>query len=228
MNTQEVNKARALYYGLFSSLFSFINDNEKYENIQNIITLLSANPIDEHSDKALKAMKIFLQEKGLEKLQEENNEVFFSLSTSFIPTTASFYAEGRDDGKKRVEMTNLILQSKFRKDSENFKEAEDHVSFIFSFLQTLIEQDFSQNENILINDIYINVLNDVIDLFIKKIYSHESSIFYKEAAILLKVFIELERTYLNIKINDNQKIDEEKSFHKSKKSFRKKKKRKET
>ncbi len=224
MNNQEVNRARALYYGLFSSLFSFINDKKKYENIQNTINILSTSPIDEHSDKALKAMKSFLQENGLKKLQEENNEVFFSLSTSFIPTTASYYAEGRDDGKRRLEMTNLILQTKFRKDSEKFKEAEDHISFIFTFIQTLIEEDYSQSENQIINDIYKIVMNDVIDLFIGKLYSHESSVFYKEVAILLKVFIELERAYLNIKIDDNEKINEEKNLHKSKKGFKKKRK----
>ncbi|WP_375723141.1 molecular chaperone TorD family protein [Arcobacter sp. KX21116] len=225
MNTQQLNKARALYYGLFSSLFSFIDNTEKYENIQNTINLLSQNPLDEYSDNALKMMKIFLQDKGQEGLQEENNDVFFSPSTSFIPTTASYYSEDRDDGQKRVEMTNLVLKSKFRKDNENFKEAEDHVSFIFSFLQTLIEQDFSENKNDLVNDVYLKILNDVIDLFIGKLYSHESSVFYKETAILLKVFIELERAYLNIKTNNNKVRNEEETYHRTKKNFKKKDKR---
>ncbi len=57
MDTTAINKARIIYYGLFSSLFSFSMGKEKYETIVNAVDLLQRNPIDEQSEKALSNMK---------------------------------------------------------------------------------------------------------------------------------------------------------------------------
>ncbi|SKB39164.1 TorD/DmsD family molecular chaperone [Malaciobacter marinus] len=226
MKSEELNKARAIYYGLFCSLFSFINEKKEYENIVNTIEFLSSNPIDEYSEKSFCNMKEFLKTKGIEGLKEESNDLFFSPSTTFIPVTASYYCEDRDDGEKRVQMTNLVLKSKFRKDNNNFKEAEDHICFILNFIQKLIEEDLSQDKNELIYEVYTQVLNEIIDSFIEKIYKHESSIFYKDVAVALKVFIELERALLNIAKTDSSKHRKQQElFHQKKKGFTKRAKR---
>ncbi|RXK00260.1 hypothetical protein CRU98_03630 [Arcobacter sp. CECT 8986] len=225
MNNIELNKARAVYYGLFSSLFSYINSEDEF-SIKNSIELLSQAPIDDNCKIAFEELNIFLQEKAMSGLVEENNQIFFSPSTTFIPVTASFYNEDRDDGQKRVEMTNIVLKSTFRKDSMSFREAEDHVCFIFSFIKNILEQDYSKINNDLVVETFSVVLNSFIDSFIQDVYNHEESDFYKNIAVILKVFIELERALLNIERPTEHKVRKQHDiFHKKKKGFTKKAKR---
>ncbi|RXJ91320.1 hypothetical protein CRV00_13890 [Malaciobacter molluscorum] len=226
MNNIELNKARAVYYGLFSSLFSYINSEKEFNEIKKSIELLSQVPIDENSKISFEELNSFLEEKGMTGLIEENNQIFFSPSTTFVPVTASFYNEDRDDGHKRVEMTSIVLKSTFRKDNTTFKEAEDHICFIFSFIQKLLEQDYSKINNELIIETFSVVLNSFIDSFIQDVYNHEESKFYKNIAIILKVFIELERALLNIEKPTEHKVRKQHDiFHKKKKGFTKKAKR---
>lgn len=224
MDSLQINKARIVYYGLFSSLFSYVENEDDYKKLVYTIGFLNENPIDEISKEALNNLKNFLEkDNAFTLLKEENNSVFFSPSSSFVPTTASYYLENRDDGQKRIEMTNLVLKSNFRKDTQNFKEAEDHIGFIFSFIEKLIGEDKTVLLNEDIQNVFSNILNNMIDEFIEKIYSHEDSCFYKDIAVLLKVFIELERTLLNIeKSETSKKRAQQEIFHKKKKSFKKK------
>lgn len=226
INTEKINRARVLYYGLFSSVFTFIDSKSEYDKVVHTIEFLSENPIDENSKVAFESLKEYFNNQGFEKLKEENNNLFFSPSTTFIPVTASFYEEDRDDGQKRVEMTNYILKSNFRKDSESFKEAEDHIAFIFEFLQKIIEQNIQEESIVLVNEVFANILNSIVDRFTENIYFHESSVFYKNIAIVLKVFMELERAYLDIKKveSTNTRVQQE-IFHQKKKGFTKRAKR---
>ncbi len=226
IDNQKLNKARVLYYGLFSSVFSFINSKSDYEKVIHTIEFLSQNPIDENSKVAFASIKDFFEKKGFEGLKEENNNLFFSPSTSFIPVTASFYEEDRDDGQKRVEMSGYVLKSNFRKNNESFKESEDHISFIFAFLQKVIEQDIKNDKNQLVLDVFSNILNTIVDRFIENVYFHESSVFYKNIAVILKVFIELERVYLDVKKVETTNIRvQQELFHQKKKGFTKRAKR---
>lgn len=226
INSEKINRARVLYYGLFSSLFTFIESKGDYEKVVHTINFLSQNPIDENSKVAFESLKEYFNNQGFEGLKEENNNLFFSPSTTFIPVTASFYEEDKDDGQKRVEMTNYVLKSNFRKDSDSFKEAEDHISFIFEFLQKVIEQNIQEEKNQLAVDVFSNILNGIVDRFIENIYFHESSMFYKNVAIILKVFIELERVFLDVKKVENAKTRvQQEIFHQKKKDFTKRAKR---
>jgi len=223
---EKINMARALYYGLFSSVFTFIEDEDDYKKILYTIEYLNKNPIDENSKLAFENIKEYLQEDGLKKLKEENNNLFFSPSTTFIPVTASYYEEDRDDGQKRVLMASYVLKSKFRKDESTFKEPEDHISFIFVFLQKMVEQNINKNKVQLVEDTFENILNPIIDRFIENIYTHENSYFYKNIAIVLKVFMELERVYLDIKKVETKKTRVQQNiFHKKRKEFTKRAKR---
>lgn len=64
MNNIELNKARAVYYGLFSSLFSYINSEKEFNEIKKSIELLSQVPIDENSKISFEELNSFLEEKG--------------------------------------------------------------------------------------------------------------------------------------------------------------------
>ena len=200
MDRKSINKARAVHYGLFCSVLGFFPNRDKYESIAETINLLSETPIDENCAKALIKMKKFLQKGGFEALKEENNMIFYSPVTSFIPTTASFYDEQRDDGKKHIQMVDYVLKSKFRRDISTCKEHEDHIEFILLFIQKLIEEDIAGDKDAskLVHDVFENILNEMVDEFSQKLYKHEKSDFYENMAIVMRVFMELEREYLNV------------------------------
>lgn len=200
MDNTTINRARIVYYGLFSSLFSFSMGKEKYDTIVRAVNILHQNAIDDQSEKALDNMKRRLKKGGFTALEQESDRVFFSPTTAFVPMTASFYHEQRDDGKKRVEMIDYLLQSTFRRNTKTYKEHEDHIEFVMQFLQKLIEQELQGNQTagLLAKKVFANILNPMVDEFADTLFRHDKSHFYKQAVLALRSFIDFERLYLNI------------------------------
>ena len=201
MNKEAINKARAVYYGLFASLLMFFDNEHDLPVIHKTIDMLAQNPLDDSSVLAFSNMQNLLISGGYEKLKEESDTLFFSPYSAFIPVTASFFLEKRDDGKKRLEMVNYVLSSNVRRDTEKFKELEEHVRFIVLFLQKMIEEEIAGNEKSaqLVREVFVNILNPFIDDFIGALYIHEDSQFYQELAVIMQSFIALERLYLDVK-----------------------------
>lgn len=200
MDTIAINKARIVYYGLFAALFACNLDRERYHIITQSIGILAANPIDEQSAKAFANMKRRLDKSGYSGLVNERDRLFFSPTTAFVPMTASYYHEQRDDGRKRVEMIDYVQESSFRRNGERYTEHEDHIEFMLLFIQRLIEQDIAGDGGArrLADKIFANILNPMLEPFGETLYRHEQSFFYKQAVLALRSFIEFERTFLNI------------------------------
>ena len=53
-----------------------------------------------------------------------------------------------------------------------------------------------------------NILNEMVDLFSSNLYNHENANFYKNLALVLKVFIEFERHYYNLSKPKSKEIKE--------------------
>ena len=200
MDRTSINKARTVYYGMFASLFAFNFTKTHFDSIIEAVDVLSSRPLDEESGVALYKMKEILQDSSFETVKNESDKVFFSPTTSLIPTTASYYDEQRDDGKKRVDMMNYVLQSKFRRNTDVFKENEDHIEFISLFMQSLIQEELKGEEgaDTIARDVFDNILNQMIDQLSVKLYNHENSELYKEAAIVLNTFAGFERLLLDV------------------------------
>lgn len=231
MIDQEINKARAVYYGLFSSVLSFLETDKDYKIIKETIEILNKNSLEETSEKALNQMLSFLEKEGFEGLQAESNLVFFSPSTSYIPVTASYYDEARDDGQKRIQMLNYVAESNYRRNTETYKETEDNIGFVLNFMNKLLEDTIKndkESEN-LAHKVFENVLNEMIDPFFTNLYNHENSVFYKDLAVLIKVFIEFERHFYNLNkpiektivdVNrPNTKVKKKESVKRAKRNF---------
>ena len=207
-----INRARALYYGLFASLFAFVKE-DRFKGLKESLELLKNNPLEENSKKALENMYNILSSQGEEFIRDEFDAIFYDLSSDPVPTTASFYDEERDDGKKRLLMVELLLKSKYRKDSEKFSDLEDDIGFILSFMSRLVDDEANGDDSAakLEKEVFQKVLNTFADEFLENVHMHENSAFYQEAALLLKVFLEFERVFLGIrKPKEKMKIKKEK------------------
>ncbi|MCB2215628.1 TorD/DmsD family molecular chaperone [Desulfofustis glycolicus] len=195
-----IHKARAVYYGLFASLFPFSFDAEYFDDLEKSVDLLGRHPLDEQSGRALKNMKRRLKNRGFLALKNENERLFYRPDTASIPTTASYFCENRDDGRKRLQMIEYLLASPFRRNSDEFKEHEDHLEFIMRFMQRLIIEELGGNANagLLGEKVFQNVLNEMVDALIDQLREHQYSSFYRQAALVLESFIAFERVFLRV------------------------------
>ncbi len=200
MDITAINRGRIVYYGVFAALFSSCLDEKAFQTAAHGVDILGASPMDERSGKALANIKRRLDGGGYSALKKENDRIFYDPTSTFVPMTASYYAEERDDGAKRLEMIGYVLESKFRRNAAHYHEHEDHIEFILLFIQRLIDLEI-QGEGFarqLATKVFTHILNPMIDQFANALLQHETSFFYKQAALALQSFIEFERLYLNI------------------------------
>ena len=199
-DNQTINKARALYYNLFANFFILSSKSENYFELIRLIKILKENPLDESSGEALENILVLLDPSSNVVLIKEFDDLFHNPTTKKIRQTASFYNEGVESGKKRVEMIEFIAKTKLRRDENSYFEYEDSIGFIFSLmaeLSDLLANGQKEYENT-VHCIFAQILNGFIDDFAKDIYEHDKSNIYKELMVVLHSFVEFERLYLEV------------------------------
>jgi TorA maturation chaperone TorD len=199
-DNQAINKARALYYNLFANFFVESAKSESYFELLRLINILKENPLDSSSGEALENISSSLDPSSNVILLQEFDDLFHNPLTKKIRQTASYYDEGVESGKKRVEMIQFVAKTKIRRDEKNYFEYEDSVGFIFSLmasLSDLLANGEKEYENT-IHCIFSQVINDFIDEFAKEVYEHDNAKIFKELMVVLHSFIEFERLYLEV------------------------------
>jgi TorA maturation chaperone TorD len=199
-NNQDITKARALYYNTFANFFIVASDTTNYLELVRLINILKENSLDASSKEALTQLSNKLDPISNVRLVEEYDDLFYNPLTQKVRLTASFYDEGIESGKKRVEMLQFIAKTKLRRDEKNFYEYEDSVGFIFAFLAELcdlIANGEKEYENT-VHCIFSSILNEFVDEVAAQIYEHDSSDIYKDLMVVLHSFIAFERLYLEV------------------------------
>ena len=197
---QEVNPARSLYYGLLSQMLVFTESKNRFNNVEEIIDILVQNPLDDNSLEALKEIKEFLNIGGKEFIIQEYDDIFHNPVTTVVRNTASFYDEGVESGKKTLEVKNFLAKTRIRRDEKNFKEPEDSIGFLVTFMHELIELIINGEKSYetLQYRLFTDVINEFIDEFIINLYEHDKANAYKSLAVVLNAFIAFERLYFNV------------------------------
>lgn len=195
-----INKARALYYNLFENFFVVSSKSENYFELIRLINILKENPLDQTSGTALNTISQMLDPTSNVKLVQEYDDLFHNPLTKKVRTTASFYDEGVESGKKRVEMIQFVAKTKLRRDEKNFFEYEDSVGFIFALMASLCDAVANGNKEYenTVHCIFSQIINEFIDEFAKDVYEHDKSNIFKELMVVLHSFVEFERLYLEV------------------------------
>lgn len=200
MKDVNINKARAIYYNMFANFFIGPSDMKSYLELLRVIENLKAQSLDKGSQEAFENLFSKLGKDSNIKFLSEFDEIFHNPQSYNIRTTASFYDEGIESGKKRVEMLNFLAKTKIRRDEKKFYEYEDSVGFIFAVMSELIELTIdgkNEYENT-IHCIYEQILNEFVDEIINEIYTHPKADIYKDLMVVLNTFVEFERLYLDV------------------------------
>ena len=183
----EINISRAYFYEFFAQPFLFINEQD-FKAWRKQAQILAQNLLDE----SLQDDFEILLEFNFAKFKAEQNAMFWDLSYVNVPLSASFYAEGRDDGQMKLMASELVRQSKFRKD-EKCRQSEDEFGFVFGFVASVLK-----DEPRIAEQFFRLVLNPVIDEFMQKLATHKNSNFYAHLSRIMSVFFAHERMLLNL------------------------------
>ncbi|OCX43348.1 hypothetical protein A7X81_07985 [Campylobacter ornithocola] len=184
---QDIDLSRKYFYEFFSKAFNFIDENE-FKIWHEQVLVLAQSPLDD----SLRSDFEKLSSCDFVSFKEEQNAVFFDFSYVNVPISASFYDEGRDDGKMKLQACEIIRKTKFRK-KEDCRQSEDEFGFLFAFIASIIEHDLKVTQQL-----FRFVINPVIDEFIEKLQIHKNSNFYICIANIMKVFFTNERAYLEV------------------------------
>lgn len=201
MNDQvAIYKARSLYYGLISHFFVFNTADNRFEKVQGVLEILKENPIDENSYEAAQNLLNFLSKEGVEGLSSEYDEIFHNPITANVPLNASHYDEGIQSGKKRLAVIQLLAKTKIRRNEKEFKDYEDTMGFIATFMHELLELmiEGQKSYECLHRALFTEIINDFADELIFCLYEHESAKAYKDVAVLFNSFLEFERMYFGV------------------------------
>lgn len=199
-DNQAINKARALYYNLFANFFVYSKESEKYFELLRLIDVLKQSALDASSQTALNEISKLLDPTSNVVLVQEFDDLFHNPLNKKIRQTASFYDEGVESGKKRVEMIQFLGKTKIRRDEKEYHDYEDSIGFIFSVMAELTDL-VSSGEKIYENTvhcIFAQILNDFVDEFAKDIYESKNAKIYKELMVVLHSFVAFERLYLEV------------------------------
>jgi TorA maturation chaperone TorD len=200
MNKEAVNGARSLYYGLLSKMLVFTEDTDRFDGLEEALGVMISNPMDANSLEALKEIRAYLKEGHREAIIEEYDEIFHNPESSIVRTTASYYDEGVESGKKRLEVKQFLAKTRLRRDEKQYKEPEDSIGFLVTFMHELIELILSgeQGYDTLQHCLFDEVINGFIDDFTVNLYEHKNANIYQSLAVVISAFIAFERLYFNI------------------------------
>ena len=200
INKASVNQARSLYYGFLSKMFVFTIDKNRFKGILEAINVMIDNPLDENSAEALKELKHLYLEEGEGALIQEYDDIFHNPSYRIVRNTASYYDEGLESGRKQLEVKNFLAKTRIRRDEKHFKENEDSVGFIVTFMHDIIELILSNQReyDTLAHCLFTEIINPFIDEFIVNVYEHPKARAYKAVAIVMNAFIAFERLYFEV------------------------------
>jgi len=200
MKDQNVNKARAVYYALFSKFFVYSSDTQSYLSLINMVDVLIDSPLDNTSCDALKRIKKELDPFSNVKLIQEYDDLFHNPFSSTIRTTASFYDEEVESGKKRVQMLDFLAKTRIRRDEKTYTDLEDSVAFILTLMAELLDlvsQGQDQYKTVT-HCIFADVLNEFVDEFARDVYEHENAKIFQDVIVVFQAFMSFERLYLEV------------------------------
>jgi|LGOV01.1.fsa_nt_gb TorA maturation chaperone TorD len=200
MNKEAVNPARSLYYGFFSRMLVFSDSKDRFDGLKEALDVMISNPMDENSAEALKEIREFMELGGVEALVNEYDDIFHNPESQVVRNTASFYDEQVESGKKRLEVKNFLAKTKIRRDEKNFKESEDSVGFLVTFMHELAELIIKGEKSYetLQHCLFAEIINEFMDEYIEALYENKKSNAYKSLAVVLNAFIEFERLYFDV------------------------------
>ncbi len=194
MMDENVNKARAIFYDFFAGLFLRDLLVERKTLLKTQLESLSVSPLDEESEKSLKRLSDEVNAHETVVLLDEFDDLFvLVMAGEVVLPYVSHYKEGRLNGDILVDIRQTIKELPVRANSEQFRETEDHLGFLFLLMRYCIEEKKYVSTQ---QEIFSAYILPYVKGFIEDVSSNVKADFYKDVTKVLKSFMEFERNYV--------------------------------
>ncbi len=194
MIDENVNKARAIFYDFFAGLFLRDLLVERKTLLKTQLESLSVSPLDEESEKSLKRLSDEVNAHETVVLLDEFDDLFvLVMAGEVVLPYVSHYKEGRLNGDILVDIRQTIKELPVRANSEQFRETEDHLGFLFLLMRYCIEEKKYVSTQ---QEIFSAYILPYVKGFIEDVSSNVKADFYKDVTKVLKSFMEFERNYV--------------------------------
>lgn len=205
IDKKSVENARLLYYSIFSRLFCFSYDEDRFNGVLQGLKLIANASLDSRSEEALKELISNIDDK-YENISKEYDDIFHA-PPSPVRSTISYYDEGYETGVACVEIKKLLAKTNIRKDKTKYVEFEDNFGFIFTLMSKFIELYIGGKEEYeqYAHELFEKYINIFIDDFLNAVYIHEKSNLYKDIVNLMVSFFEFERAYYGVNSQEHTK-----------------------
>jgi len=194
MIDENVNKARAIFYDFFAGLFLRDLLVERKMLLKTQLESLSVSPLDEDSEKSLKRLSDEVDAHETVVLLDEFDDLFMLvMAGEVVLPYVSHYKEARINGDILVDIRQTIKELPVRANSEQFRETEDHLGFLFLVMRYCIEEKSYESTQ---KEIFTCYILPYVKAFMEDIDSNAKADFYKDVTKVLKSFMDFERHYV--------------------------------
>lgn len=174
---------RILFYDLFYGLLSYELLENRQELTINQLEIISHSPLNAQCENAANKLLELIKTRGILEAKQEHSKMFafpfgdLKSGGKLVGLHLSHYYEGCVAGESLVKMRGFLRFCDFRRNSEIFKESEDHLGFICGVLRLLLEKDLQNFKEDSILDSIQNSAKNPQNLERK---SKENAILYSE------------------------------------------------
>ncbi|MDJ0623582.1 MAG: molecular chaperone TorD family protein, partial [Desulfocapsaceae bacterium] len=128
------------------SFFQGEPDAEKMSRWRGTFSALARESVNPLFDEGVHDILAYLQKSSLEDLQHEYYKLFTDPFTDMgLPTTASYYLDGRNHDKTLVNLRSFLMEVEIAR-NEGVTETEDSLTVMLDIMTRLIEREDQQNK----------------------------------------------------------------------------------
>lgn len=187
----DITKGRTLYYSFLGNFLDFNTFKDHEKDFIKALEVMKENPLDEDEGRSLKELLEFFKNKDFEDIYNESYTQTFLFKK--ISLFYSFYKDRTSglQGKEFLKLRQYLKRYSFeiRKD---FKESEEHVAFLFLFMEYLLKNGFDEREQ-------KNFFFAFLDPCIKGLCAQKDEFenIWKSYISILQSFYNFEKEFLN-------------------------------
>lgn len=198
IDDKDVLRVRLRFLDLLKSFFDEAPDAEKLSRWRGVFSSLATESITPGLDASINRLRVLLDEKNLQSLQDEFYELFVNpYSDHTINTTGSFYRDGKNYGPSLVAFRQFLIDQDLIKDEESM-ENDDSLLLMLDFLHTLVEQEKTDpggargQQATFLEDFLLPAARSIE----KSARQNDEAVFYEECLIFLNNYLDLEKGLL--------------------------------
>jgi len=192
-----IRQVRNFFYELSKSFFLEEPDQEKFIRWQKIIAHLAREAPNVTLAEAARQLSLALTELDASAVKNEYYDLFVNpFSHRLVNWTASFYVNGRNFGRKLVDIRQLMAEQGLVKE-DAFKEPEDSLPVLLDLMARLIEieDDLGDSGPAAQRQLLQEFLLPLADQMRQRLQADEKARFYPVCAEFLEAWLQLDESY---------------------------------